>query len=79
MTGRRRLWRWALLVWAVLVVVAGGLTLWLQDSAEPPGPYVWEQSSPTPGLTEEGASTCPTPSEDLDGNRYIAACAFISG
>ncbi|WP_371669183.1 hypothetical protein OG985_16865 [Streptomyces sp. NBC_00289] len=33
---RRRMWRWALVVWAVTVAVGGGLTLWLQDSTEPP-------------------------------------------
>ena len=79
MTGRRRSWRWALLVWAALVVVAGGLTLWLQDSAEPPGPYSWQESSPTPGLPEGWASTCPTPTTDPDGDRIAVACAFISG
>ncbi|MFC8434978.1 hypothetical protein [Streptomyces sp. NPDC057253] len=79
MTDRRRLWRRALLVWAALVVVAGGLTLWLQDSAEPRGPYGWQESSPTPGLPEGWASTCPTPTTDPDGDRVLVACAFISG
>ncbi|MFF7953409.1 hypothetical protein [Streptomyces griseorubiginosus] len=79
MTGRRRSWRWALVVWAVLVVVAGGLTLWLQDSTEPPGPYVWQNTSPTPDLPEDWASTCPTPTTDPDGHRSVVACAFISG
>ncbi|AYC38651.1 hypothetical protein [Streptomyces griseorubiginosus] len=68
MTGRRsRLWRWALLVWAVLVVVAGGLTLWLQDSTEPPGPYVWEQSSPTPSLSAAWPSACADVTPDEQG------------
>ncbi|CAL9297166.1 hypothetical protein SUDANB51_05486 [Streptomyces sp. enrichment culture] len=60
MTGerRRRLWRRAVIVWAVVVVVAGGLTLWVQDSTEPQGPYVWERTDPdeTPDLPP-----CPTP------------------
>lgn len=46
MTGRGRLWRWAVAVWVILVAVAGGLTLWLRDAAEPPGPYVWERAGP---------------------------------
>ncbi|KUN71933.1 hypothetical protein AQJ54_04075 [Streptomyces griseorubiginosus] len=67
-TGRRsRLWRWALLVWAVLVVVAGGLTLWLQDSTEPPGPYVWEETSPTPSLPDGWRSACPDVTPDEQG------------
>ncbi|WP_234021631.1 hypothetical protein [Streptomyces sp. 351MFTsu5.1] len=65
MTGR--LWRWALLVWAVLVVVAGALTLWLQDSAEPPGPYVWERSSPTPSLPDGWRSACADATPDKQG------------
>ncbi|MFF5977269.1 hypothetical protein ACFY78_00305 [Streptomyces olindensis] len=60
MTGerRRRLWRRAVIVWAVAVAVAGGLTLWMQDSTEPRGPYVWERTDPdeTPDLPP-----CPTP------------------
>ncbi|MBR8643690.1 hypothetical protein KEF29_40885 [Streptomyces tuirus] len=60
MTGeqRRRVWRWAVIAWALVVAVAGGLTLWAQDSMEPQGPYVWEQTEPdeTPDLPP-----CPTP------------------
>ncbi|GGY46746.1 hypothetical protein [Streptomyces djakartensis] len=69
MTGerRRRVWRWAVIVWAAAVAVAGGLTLWMQDSTEPGGPYRWEQANPdeTPDLPP-----CPTPEEGL------AACAY---
>ena len=79
MRGRRRLWRWALLVWAALVVVGGGLTLWLQDSAEPPGPYSWEESSPTPELPDGWETMCPTPSVDPEGTRRLVVCAFSSG
>ncbi|WP_037846555.1 hypothetical protein [Streptomyces sp. NRRL S-474] len=71
MTGeqRRRVWRWAVIVWALVVVVAGGLTLWVQDSMEPQGPYVGEQTKPdeTPDLPP-----CPTPEEGLD-----VACAYV--
>ena len=75
MTGRRRLWRWALLVWAALVVVAGGLTLWLQDSAEPPGPAGWERSSPTPSLPEGWESACAGATPDEEGR---TACLVIT-
>ncbi|WP_327317769.1 hypothetical protein [Streptomyces sp. NBC_01235] len=34
---RRRLWRWVVGAWVAAVAVGGGLTLWLQNSAEPPG------------------------------------------
>lgn len=67
MTGRRRSWRWVLLVWAALVVVAGGLTLWLQDSAEPPGPYGWERESPTPSLPEGWETACSRSTPDAQG------------
>ncbi|CAM5681446.1 putative protein OS=Streptomyces aurantiogriseus OX=66870 GN=GCM10010251_78610 PE=4 SV=1 [Streptomyces aurantiogriseus] len=59
---RRRLWRWAVVVWAVTAAVGGGLTLWLQDSAEPPetrGRYETEES-PAPLLgVEVGDYACP--------------------
>jgi hypothetical protein len=59
---RRRVWRWAVLVWAVTVAAGGGLTLWLQDSREPR--YGWEGAQPTvtPPLPEDWRSQCPTPS-----------------
>ncbi|MFF4030279.1 hypothetical protein ACFYZ2_10965 [Streptomyces sviceus] len=78
MSGRRRVWAWAVAVWAALVVVAGGLTLWLQDSTEPPGPYGWEESRPTRRLPEGWETMCPTPSADSEGRRALVACAFIS-
>ncbi|MFI6851689.1 hypothetical protein [Streptomyces sp. NPDC050416] len=72
MTGerRRRVWRWAVIVWVLAVAVAGGLTLWLQDSTEPQGPYVWENAKPdkTPDLPP-----CPTP----DGAGLPIACAYV--
>jgi hypothetical protein len=77
-SGRRRLGRWALAMWAALVVVAGGLTLWLQDSAEPPGPYGWQESSPTPVLPEGWHSLCPSPTADPEAGPTVVACAFIS-
>ncbi|WP_244204457.1 hypothetical protein [Streptomyces africanus] len=73
MTGerRRRVWRWAVIVWVLAVAVAGGLTLWLQDSTQPRGPYVWEQTNPdeTPDLPP-----CPTPE---DGGAVLCAYAEV--
>lgn len=73
---RRRLWRWAVTVWAVAVVVGGGLTLWLQDSGEPPEPYGGEETAlPTPSLPEDIESLCPSatvrPGEDI-------LCAYVT-
>ncbi|MDQ0907695.1 hypothetical protein QFZ22_003680 [Streptomyces canus] len=79
MSGHRRVWAWAVAVWAALAVVAGVLTLWLQDSAEPPGPYGWEESSPTPALPEGWHSLCPSPTADPGAGPTVVACAFISG
>lgn len=76
MTGRRRSWRWVVAVWAAVVVVGGGLTLWLQDSAES---YGGEETSRTPSLPEGWETLCPSPTVDSDGRRVIHACAFISG
>lgn len=67
MTGRRRLWRWAVVVWVVLVAVAGGLTLWLQDSAEPRR-YRWEEAGPTPSLPEGWQSACAGATPDENGS-----------
>ncbi|MFE5187086.1 hypothetical protein [Streptomyces sp. NPDC056628] len=56
-----RTWRWIVAAWLVLVAVAGGVTLWLRDAAEPPGPYVWENAtspSPPPECTR------PAPGQD---------------
>jgi hypothetical protein len=78
-SGRRRLWRWILLVWTALVVGAGVLTLWLQDSAEPTGPYSWEESSPSPALPEGWESMCPSPTPDPGADPTVVTCLFTSG
>ncbi|MGI5457924.1 hypothetical protein ACQEWB_33065 [Streptomyces sp. CA-249302] len=60
---RRRVWRWAVTVWAVGVVAGGLLTLWLQDSAAPPPPAGWERAHPSlsPPRGPYRATACPTP------------------
>ncbi|MCT9144093.1 hypothetical protein [Streptomyces violarus] len=62
MTGERRhrVWRWAVIVWVLAVAVGGGLTLWVQDSTEPQGPYVRQQTKP--GATPD-VPPCPAPDE----------------
>lgn len=78
--GRRRLWRWVLAVWTVTVVVGGGLTLWLQDSAEPQRPAGWEENeenkdSPAPLLRlDDLPSSCPSIKKR---EPYICAYATI--
>ncbi|WP_406197374.1 MULTISPECIES: hypothetical protein [unclassified Streptomyces] len=63
--------------WVVLVAVAGGLTLWLQDSAEPPGPYGREEAGPTPTLPEGRETPCPTP-EPYQGGWIQHLCVFTT-
>ncbi|MEV6508930.1 hypothetical protein [Streptomyces sp. NPDC051642] len=62
-----RLWRRALVAWAVAVAVGGGLTLWLQDSGRPHEPYSWQVDkpdvTPTPPLRQDDDSGCPTPTD----------------
>ncbi|MDK1345509.1 hypothetical protein QNO09_19850 [Streptomyces sp. 378] len=36
----------AVIVWLLVVAVAGALTLWMQDSTKPGGPYVRENADP---------------------------------
>ncbi|MFF7274052.1 hypothetical protein [Streptomyces griseorubiginosus] len=55
------------MVWAALVVVAGGLTLWLQDSAEPEGPSGRERARQTPSLPEGWESACADATPDDEG------------
>ncbi|MFB6844485.1 hypothetical protein ACFCXS_06400 [Streptomyces sp. NPDC056373] len=65
---RRRMWRRVMVGWALLVAVAGGLTLWMQDSPEPRGPYVWQRTDPDepPDLPP-----CPT-----TGEGGTVSCAY---
>ncbi|MFJ5263981.1 hypothetical protein ACIQAC_26310 [Streptomyces sp. NPDC088387] len=71
---QRGRWRPVLIAWTTTVLIASGLTLWLQDSVEqpdPPDPHVREESSPTP----TGYPPCapPTPEENT-----AYACLFRS-
>jgi hypothetical protein len=50
--------RLVVVVWVLAVAVAGGLTLWMQDSTKPRGPYVWEWTDP--GEAQD-LPPCPTP------------------
>ncbi|MFI9614616.1 hypothetical protein ACIHCM_23615 [Streptomyces sp. NPDC052023] len=79
--GRRRVWRWAVLVWAVAVAAGGALTVWLQESAEPPGPYRWEEATPTPLSRQDGETHCPeasAPPRTGDGS-YGLFCVVRAG
>jgi hypothetical protein len=74
---RGRPWRWAVTVWAVAVVVGGGLTLWLQDSAEPPEPSgQGETANPAPLLRLDVESLCPTLTS-RPGETVVCAYATI--
>ncbi|MGW3985963.1 hypothetical protein [Streptomyces sp. NPDC004830] len=65
---RRRARRAVVIVWVLLVAAAGGLTLWMRDSAEPAGPYVWQNAEP--GETYD-LPPCPMP-----GAGRPASCAY---
>jgi hypothetical protein len=65
-------WRWAALVWAIAVAVGGGLTLWLQDSTEPPPPARWESAHPSePAAPLLKATVCPH-----DDGATAVACVY---
>lgn len=74
---RRRLWRWAVVVWAVAVTVAGGATLWLQDS-RPPGEdgktYRWREFEPRPTHDSDCPGPGKTPTPRPDGT--VVDCAY---
>ncbi|MFI6037023.1 hypothetical protein ACIBBD_23180 [Streptomyces sp. NPDC051315] len=73
---RRRLWRWAVVVWLVTATAGGGLTLWLQDAAEPPEPRGGQESgAPAPLLGVEVGEehACPPPQEE----DTVVDCLFV--
>ncbi|MFF5315305.1 hypothetical protein [Streptomyces massasporeus] len=55
---RRTVGRPVVVVWVLVVAVAGGLTLWMQDSTEPRGPFVRERTDPGDA---QHLPPCPTP------------------
>ncbi|WP_282701903.1 hypothetical protein [Streptomyces sp. CC219B] len=79
MTGGRRRWRWAVAVWAAVVILGGGLTLWLQDTDEQPVPHGGAETFEPPSVDPD--SDCPgpglTPSPRSDGT--IVLCAYSTG
>ncbi|MFI5568813.1 hypothetical protein ACIA6T_15985 [Streptomyces sp. NPDC051740] len=62
--------RWGVGIWTAVVIVGGGLTLWLQDETEPPSPAGWERTDPstTPHLPE-----CPVPEPPPDVEEGLVA------
>lgn len=81
MTHRPRWWRWAVIAWAVAVVVGGGLTWWLQDSEEPQKPVGRTEFGPRPSLPEDWKEQCglatPSPSEE-DGEGTRVLCVVMT-
>lgn len=71
----RRTWRWAAGVWAALVLVGGGLTMWLQSVNEPDAPARWEPA-PTPLTAEVRGTSCAT--RDPGEGPAVVYCAELS-
>ena len=70
------MWRWAAGVWAALVLVGGGLTLWLQDLNEPDPPARWERA-PAPRLGPAVPGTgCPT--QGPSGAPTMEICVYAT-
>lgn len=67
-----RLWRRALVAWAVAVAVGGGLTLWLRDSGDARAPSGTQRQRQE---NQDTASACPRPTDSrYDGPRVIVVC-----
>jgi hypothetical protein len=67
------------IVWAVTAAAGGGLTLWLQDAAEPPKPRAPHQSdAPAPLLGVEVGDEwgCPSDETAPDGTQVQVLCAY---
>jgi hypothetical protein len=66
-------WRWGVGIWTAVVIVGGGLTLWLRGEAEPPPPAGWERAepSPTPRL---GECPAPEPPPGVEDGVVATAC-----
>lgn len=72
--GGRTVWRWAVVVWLVVIAVAGGLTWRWQGSTEPQR-YGWEDSAPTPSVGEQGRKEC---ADDMPGEDGQADCLPVA-
>ncbi|MFG2511988.1 hypothetical protein [Streptomyces sp. NPDC048584] len=68
MVGRR-----AVGIWLAVVIVGGGLTLWLGDETEPAPPAVWERTDPRPAAP---LPRCPVPDipPDVEDGPVATAC-----
>ncbi|MGN9760532.1 hypothetical protein [Streptomyces sp. SD31] len=74
----RRVWRWVVWVWMVLVAVGGGLTLFIQDSVGARAPYVGEGRSPMPtsmATAPTDGGDCPRPTPE-PGGTVAYACVL---
>ncbi|MEU7470282.1 hypothetical protein AB0A94_17415 [Streptomyces sp. NPDC044984] len=75
-------WRWGVGIWTVVVIVGGGLTLWLRDTAEPPPPAGWERTGtdPAPGLPEGWETRCPVPEPPpgVEDGAVVTACLLTT-
>ncbi|MFI2375908.1 hypothetical protein ACH5AO_12685 [Streptomyces sp. NPDC018964] len=70
-------WRWGVGIWTAVVIVGGGLTLWLREETEPPPPVGWEETDPSaiPHLPE-----CPPPEPPpgVEDGSVVTACLLIA-
>ncbi|MFF9484213.1 hypothetical protein [Streptomyces sp. NPDC014676] len=66
-------WRWGVGIWTAVVIVGGGLTLWLRDETEPPPPVSWERTDPsaTPHLPE---CPLPEPPPGVEDGSVVTVC-----
>lgn len=64
-----------MLVWAVTAAAGGGLTLWLQDSAETPGPYGWEEATP---VSQDPEAVCPVPTPLPPGGGVVDYSCIVT-
>ncbi|WP_037872280.1 hypothetical protein [Streptomyces sp. NRRL S-37] len=70
-------WRWGVGIWTAVVIIGGGLTLWLREEIEPPPPVGWERTDPsaTPHLPR-----CPVPElpPDVEDGTVATSCILTA-
>ncbi|MFD7698963.1 hypothetical protein [Streptomyces caelestis] len=71
-------WRWGVGIWTAVVVVGGGLTLWLRDEAEPPSPARWERTEPGQAPHLPGCPP-PEPPPDVEDGLVAVVCHVTTG